>query len=75
MPQGAKAIIDKTFLKKSRWKTLKRFVQSLQPYRGGGCSHVVGEVKMIAEESATLSTEEQIKQQVTIMAQHVIDSK
>ncbi len=68
-------VFDTAFVKNSKWSTLKNFFSSLQPHRGGGCSHVLNEVKHIAEGSGAIPSEDQIKEQVTVMAQHAIDSK
>ena len=68
-------VFDTDFLKKIKWSTLGNFVISLYAHKGGGCSHVVNEVKAIAENSGTISSEDQIKEQVTIMAQHIIDGE
>lgn len=48
---------------------------SLQPHTDRGCSHLVNEVKNIAQGFEAISSEDQIKEQVTIMAQNAIDSK
>ena len=68
-------VFDSAFVKKSKWSTLKNFVHSIHSHKGGACSHVVNEVKAIAESTGTLSSEDQIKEQITVMAQHVIDSE
>ena len=75
VPEDANDVFDAAFVKKSKWSTLNNFVHSLQPHKGGGCSHVLNEVKLIAEGSGAIPPEEQVKGQVTVMAQHVIDSK
>lgn len=74
-PEDASNIFDAAFVKNNKWSTLKNFVHSLQPHRGGGCSHVLNEVKHIAEGSGAIPSEDQVKEQVTVMAQHAIDSK
>jgi len=66
---------DAAFVKKNKWSTLTNFFDSLQPFLGGGCSHVLDEVKNIAQGSGEIPSEDQIKKQVTVMAQHAIDSK
>lgn len=75
VPAEATNVFDSAFVKKSKWSTLRNFVYSLQPHKGGGCSHVVNEVKHIAEGSGAIPSEDQIKEQVTVMAQHAIDSE
>lgn len=75
IPEEASHVFDADFLTKSKWSTLKNFVYSLQPHKGGGCSHVMKEVRNIAEGSGTMTSEDQVKEQVTVMAQHAIDSK
>lgn len=66
---------DAAFVKKNKWSTLTNFFHSLQPFLGGGCSHVLDEVKNIAQGSGEIPSEDQIKKQVTVMGQHAIDSK
>lgn len=68
-------VFDAAFVKKSKWSTLRNFVHSINSHKGGACSHVVNEVKAIAESTGTISSEDQIKEQITVMAQHVIDSE
>ena len=75
VPVEASEVFDSTFVKKSKWSTLGNFVHSLQPHKGGGCSHVVNEVKHIAEDSGEIPSEDQVKEQVKVMAQHAIDSE
>jgi len=49
---------------------------SLQLHTGGGTGlQVLNEVKNIVQESGTMPSEDQIKEQVTVMAQLAIDSK
>ena len=48
---------------------------SLQPHTDRGCSHLPNEVKNISQRRGVISSENQIKEQVTIMAQNAIDSK
>ena len=48
---------------------------SHQPHTGMRCSHLLNEVKNIAQGFGVISSEDQIKEQVTIMAQNAIDSK
>ncbi|KAJ7392672.1 hypothetical protein OS493_010323 [Desmophyllum pertusum] len=74
IPEEASHVFDADFLTKSKWSTLKNFVYSLQPHKGGGCSHVMKEVRNIAEGSGTMTSEDQVKEQVTVMAQHAIDT-
>lgn len=47
---------------------------SLQPHTDEGCSHVLNEVKNIVQGSGAIPSEDQIKEQVTVMAQRAIDS-
>jgi len=68
-------VFDSAFVKKSKWSTLNNFVHSLQPHKGGGCSHVVHEVKNIAEDYGGIPSEDQVKEQIKVMAQHAIDSE
>ena len=73
--QEAGEVFDSAFVKKSKWSTLNNFVHSLQPHKGGGCSHVVHEVKNIAEDYGGIPSEDQVKEQIKVMAQHAIDSE
>ena len=75
IPEEPGQVFDADFVKKSQWKTLNNFVHSLQPHKGSSCSHVLNELKHIAEESGAISAEDQVKEQLTVMAQHAIDSK
>ena len=75
VPVEASEVFDTTFVKKSKWSTLKTLVHSLQLHKGGDCSHVVNEVKHIAEDSGGLPSEDQVKEQVKGLAQHAIDSE
>ena len=59
----------------SKWSTLRNFVESLRSHRGGDCSQVMNEVKSIVEGGVAMTPEDQIKEQITITAQHAIDSK
>ena len=71
----ASEVFDPAFIKKSKWSTLYNFVHSLQPHKGGGCSHLVHEVKNIAEDCGGIPSEDQVKEQIKVMAQHAIDSE
>ena len=75
VPLEASEVFDSAFVKKSKWSTLNNFVHSLQPHKGGGCSHVVHEVKNIAEDYGGIPSEDQVKEQIRVMAQHAIDSE
>ena len=74
-PEDTRDFFNAAFVKKSKWSTLNNFISSLQPHRGGGCSHVLNEVKLIAEGSGAIPSEDQVKEQVKVMAQHAIDSE
>ena len=75
VPLEASEVFDSAFVKKSKWSTLNNFVHSLQPHKGGGCSQVVHEVKNIAEDYGGIPSEDQVKEQIRVMAQHAIDSE
>ena len=75
VPMEASEVFDPAFIKKSKWSTLYNFVHSLQPHKGGGCSHLVHEVKNIAEDCGGIPSEDQVKEQIKVMAQHAIDSE
>ena len=75
VPLEASEVFDSAFVKRSKWSTLNNFVHSLQSHKGGGCSHVVHEVKNIAEDYGGIPSEDQVKEQIKVMAQHVIDSE
>lgn len=75
VPLEASEVFDSAFVKKSKWSTLNNFVYSLQPHKGGGCSLVLNEVKNIAEDYGGIPSEDQVKEQIKVMAQHAIDSE
>lgn len=66
-------VLDSAFEKKSKWSTLRDFVESLRSHKGGGCSQVMNEVKSIVEESVAMTPEDQVMGQITITAQRAID--
>jgi len=75
VPAEAANIFNPAFIKKTHWSTLRNFGLSLQLLKGGGCSHVVNEVKTIAEGTGPISPQDQIRELVTVVGQHAIDSK
>ena len=75
VPKDASHVFDAALVKESKWSTLENLVSSLHPHAGAGCSHVLNEVKHIAQKSGAIPPEDQIKEQVTVMAQLAIDSK
>ncbi|XP_068734753.1 calponin homology domain-containing protein DDB_G0272472-like [Montipora capricornis] len=67
-------VFDSTFVNNSPWSTLQNFADSLTSYTGAACSHVVNSVRLVVEGSGMIPTEEQVKEQVKITAQHAIDT-
>lgn len=71
----AKQVFDPTFMKSNPWSTLNNFVESIISPPGAGCSQVVNAIKLIVQGSGLLSTEDQIREQIKVTAQHAIDSE
>lgn len=69
------AMFDEEFITKSKWSTLPHILSALRAMKGGGCSHLLNEVKSISEPGDPTPVDEQARDQITVMAQHAIDSK
>lgn len=71
----AKQVFDPAFMKSNPWSTLNNFVESIISSDGTGCSQVVNAIKRVVEGSGLIPTEDQIREQVKVTAQHAIDSE
>lgn len=71
----AKQAFDPTFMKSNPWSTLNNFVESIISPPDAGCSQMVNAIKLVVQGSGLLSTEDQIREQIKVTAQHAIDSE
>ena len=72
---GAGVVFGEEFISKSRWSTLPHILSALRAMKGGGCPHVLSEVKSIAEPGDPAPVDEQARDQITVLAQHAVDSE